>query len=88
MAGADKVTDNMIEAAAVYATQSAYATDIEAGGGLVFDKAVVESWKDFKLWFSMPRSHQMVGVRMVNGRPTCTAITREASSRHRTKVLQ
>jgi hypothetical protein len=59
-----------IDEAAEYARQSLYATGIEAGGGLVLDSAVVESWEDYKPWFRLSTSHQMVGVRMVRGRPT------------------
>ena len=60
---------NAADDAASYARQSPYTSDIEAGSGLLFDSVVFDTPDDYKVWFRLPRSHQMVGVRMVQGRP-------------------
>ena len=53
-----------------FALQSPYKSDIVEAGGLQPDSVVIDSWIDFKVWFSLKNAgHRYLGVRIASGCP-------------------
>lgn len=53
-----------------FAMNSVYASEIEAGCGLILDSIVLENWDDSRVWFQLgSKAGKFLGVRVIQSQP-------------------